>query len=49
MDALNWATGGVLSQYNDNGDLKPCTYFSRKNLLAKCNYDIHDKELLAII
>jgi len=48
-DASNWATGGVLSQYDDNGDLKPCAYFSRKNLPAECNYDIHDKELLAVI
>ena len=49
MDASNWATGGVLSQYDDNGDLRPCAYFSRKNLPAECNYDIHDKELLAVI
>ena len=48
-DASNWATGGVLSQYDDNGDLRPCAYFSRKNLPAECNYDIHDKELLAVI
>src|SRR5947207_3862236 len=48
-DASNWATGGVLSQYDDNGDLRPCAYFSKKNLLAECNYDIHDKELLAVI
>lgn len=48
-DASNWATGGVLSQYDDNGDLRPCAYFSKKNLPAECNYDIHDKELLAVI
>jgi hypothetical protein len=48
-DASNWATGGVLSQYDDNGDLRPCAYFSKKNLPAECNYEIHDKELLAVI
>ena len=48
-DASNWATGGVLSQHDDNGDLRPCAYFSKKNLPAECNYDIHDKELLAVI
>ena len=29
--------------------LRPCAYFSRKNSPAECNYEIHDKELLAII
>ena len=48
-DASNWATGGILSQYDDNGDLRPCAYFSKKNLPAECNYEIHDKELLAVI
>ena len=47
-DSSGWATGGVLSQYVD-GVLRPCAYFSRKNLPAECNYEIHDKELLAII
>ena len=27
----------------------PCAFFSKKNNLAECNYEIHDKELLAII
>ena len=29
--------------------LKPVAYFSKKMLLAKCNYMIYDKKLLAII
>ena len=37
-----WATGGVLSQYNDDGMLRPCAYFSRKNSPTECNYEIHD-------
>ncbi|GFF63123.1 hypothetical protein IFM51744_11089 [Aspergillus udagawae] len=48
-DASTWATGGTLSQYNDNGVLRPCAYFSKKNSPAECNYEIHDKELLTII
>jgi hypothetical protein len=48
-DASTWATGGTLSQYDDNGVLRPCAYFSKKNSPAECNYEIHDKELLAII
>ncbi len=49
MDASNWATGGVLSQYNDNSDLRPCAYFLKKNLPVECNYDIYNKELLTVI
>jgi hypothetical protein len=48
-DSSGWATGGVLSQYDDDGLLRPCAYFSRKNTPAECNYEIHDEELLAII
>ncbi len=48
-DVSNWATGGVLSQYDDNSDLRPYAYFSKKNLLVECNYDIYNKELLAVI
>lgn len=48
-DSSGWATGGVLSQYDSEGLLRPCAYFSKKNSPAECNYDIHDKELLAII
>ena len=48
-DSSGWATGGILSQYDEDGVLRPCAYFSRKNTPAECNYQIHDKELLAII
>jgi hypothetical protein len=40
---------GVLSQYDDNGTLRPVAYFSKKHSPAECNYEIYDKELLAII
>ena len=38
----------VLSQMHDKM-LKLVTYFSKKITLAKCNYIIHDKKLLAIV
>jgi hypothetical protein len=48
-DALDWAFGGVLFQSGDDGVLRPMAYFSAKYIAAKCNYEIYDKELLAII
>jgi hypothetical protein len=48
-DASDWAAGGILSQYDDNGVLRPVTYFSSKHSPAKCNYKIYDKELMVII
>jgi transposase InsO family protein len=48
-DASGWCTGGILSQRGDDGELRPCAFFSKKNAPAECNYDIHDKELLAIV
>jgi hypothetical protein len=48
-DASDWASGGVLSQYDDDGLLRPVAYFSSKHSAHECNYEIYDKELLAII
>jgi hypothetical protein len=48
-DASDWASGGVLSQYDDNDILRPIAYFSSKHSSQECNYEIYDKELLAII
>ena len=42
-------TAGILFQYDDNGQLKPVVYFFCKMSPAKCNYEIYDKKLLAII
>ena len=38
-----------MSQYDDNGVLYPVAYFSKKHLPIECNYEIYDKELMAII
>ncbi len=48
-DASDWASGGLLSQYQEDGTLRPVAYFSAKHSAAECNYEIYDKELLAII
>lgn len=48
-DASNWASGGVLSQMDDSGMIHPVAFFSTKHSPAECNYEIYDKELLAII
>ena len=39
---------GILSQWVE-GVLRPCAYYSKKNRPAECNYEIYDKEMLAII
>ncbi|KAH0609145.1 uncharacterized protein H6S33_001373 [Morchella sextelata] len=48
-DASDYVAAGVLSQYDDNGTLRPVAYFSKKHSPAECNYETYDKELLAII
>ena len=48
-DASNWASGGVLSQADADGKLRPVAFFSAKHSAPECNYEIYDKELLAIV
>lgn len=49
-DSSGWASGGVLAQYDSViQSWRPVAFFSAKHLPAECNYDIHDKELLAIV
>jgi len=38
-----------LSQKDDEGKLHPVAFHSRKLMPAEINYEIHDKELLAIV
>jgi len=47
-DASGHAIGGVLSQEQD-GKWKPIAFLSRTMQSAKQNYEIYDKELLAIV
>ena len=48
-DASLLAAGAVLLQPDANQDLHPCAYFSRTFTPAQQNYDIYDRELLAVI
>jgi len=48
-NASKWATGAVLRQLDNNGDLKPCSYISHSLTTTERNYDIYDRELLGIM
>ena len=48
-DASDFVSAAVLSQYDDDGILHPGAFFSKKHSPAKCNYEIDDKELMAIV
>jgi hypothetical protein len=48
-DALNYASGAVLMQKDDNGHLHPCGYLSKTFSETKQRYLIGDRELLALV
>ena len=48
-DASKFASGAVLLQEDTNGDWHPCSYLSKSFNEMECNYEIYDRELLAII
>ena len=39
----------VLSQKNDKGEIYPVAFLSKKISPSEYNYEIYDKELLAIV
>ena len=45
----DYVNAGVLSQPDNNSILHLVAYFSKRMSPAECNYEIYDKELLAII
>ena len=49
VDVSQFAMGAVLLQKDDRGRLRPIGSVSRSFNQAERNYDIHDRELLAII
>jgi hypothetical protein len=49
VDASDFAYGGVLSQYDEDDVLHPCAFISKKFNAAELNYEIYDKEMLAIV
>src|ERR1700712_3698295 len=48
-DASKYVCSGILSQQCEDGKWRPVAYRSKTMTDAECNYDIHDKELLAVI
>jgi hypothetical protein len=48
-DASNMATGGILSQYGEDGYLHPYAFRSSKMSLMEQNHDIYNKELLSVV
>ena len=48
-DASNYVTGAILEQRDALGQSHPIAYFLKSLQPAEQNYEIHDKELLAII
>ena len=48
-DSLGYATGAVLSQMHDDNKWHPVAYISKSLSPAERNYDIYDKEMLAVM
>jgi hypothetical protein len=48
-DASDYALEAVLSQNEEDGRLHSVAFHSRKFTTAEINYEIHDKEFLAIV
>lgn len=48
-DASDFAPGAILSTKFEDGKIHPCDFISRKISPAEFNYDVYDKETLAIV
>ncbi len=48
-DVSDGVITGILSQKHPDGEWYPVAFFSKTMTLAECNYEIHDKEMLAIV
>jgi len=49
VDALDYAMGEVLSMEGENRKWRPVAFLSKSLNKTERNYEIHDKEMLAII
>jgi len=49
VDASDYAIEGVLSMEGEDGKWRPVTFLSKSLNETEKNYEIHDKEMLAII
>jgi len=48
-DTSDYATGEVLSTKYENGKWRPVAFISKSLNATEQNYEIHDKEMLAVI
>ena len=48
-DASKYTSGAVLTQVDGNGNRHPCAFISKTFSETERNYEIYDRELLAII
>jgi hypothetical protein len=48
-NASDGVIAGVLSQLHQDGEWYPVAYYSKTMAPAECNYEIHDKEMLAVV
>jgi len=48
-NASDFALGAIISQFGIDGLLHPIAFYSQKLTSAEINYQVYDKELLAII
>ena len=49
VDISDYAMGGVLSMEGEDGKWRPVAFLSKSSNKTERNYEIHDKEMLAII
>ena len=48
-DASDYAISACISQPDEQGRLHPIAFYSKKITPLELNYDVYDKELLAIV
>ena len=48
-DVSDYAVGVCLTQKGDDGKMRTVAFYFRKMTGPELNYDIHDKELLAVV
>ena len=49
VDALDYTTGGILSMECEDGLWRTVAFLSKSLNKTERNYEIHDKEMLAIV
>ncbi len=49
INSFDYVNDEVLSQYDNERVLHSITFYSKNMSFVECNYEIYDKELLAII